>query len=102
MIFTLEDDDNIRKLIKYSLTSQNFEVRDFSLPSTFWHTLDKIKPDLILLDIMLPEEDGISILKKLRSNSSTSSIPVIMLTAKDSEYDVVLFCLVGVNLRDLC
>ena len=89
MIFTLEDDDNIRKLIKYSLTSQNFEVQDFSLPSTFWHTLDKIKPDLILLDIMLPEEDGISILKKLRSDPSTSSIPVIMLTAKDSEYDVV-------------
>lgn len=89
MIFTLEDDDNIRKLIKYSLTSQNFEVQDFSLPSTFWHTLDKIKPDLILLDIMLPEEDGISILKKLRSNPSTSSIPVIMLTAKDSEYNVV-------------
>ena len=89
MIFILEDDDNIRKLIKYSLTSQNFEVQDFSLPSEFWRVLENKTPDLILLDIMLPEEDGISILKKLRSNSKTSSIPVIMLTAKDSEYDVV-------------
>lgn len=89
MIFILEDDDNIRKLIKYSLTSQNFEVQDFSLPSEFWRVLENKTSDLILLDIMLPEEDGISILKKLRSNSKTSSIPVIMLTAKDSEYDVV-------------
>lgn len=89
MIYILEDDDNIRKLIKYSLTSQNFEVQDFSLPSELWNSLKKIKPDLFLLDIMLPEEDGISILKKLRSNTETSSIPVIMLTAKDSEYDVV-------------
>lgn len=89
MIFILEDDDNIRKLIKYSLTSQNFDVQDFSLPSEFWSVLENKTPSLILLDIMLPEEDGISILKKLRSNSKTSFIPVIMLTAKDSEYDVV-------------
>lgn len=89
MIFILEDDDNIRKLIKYSLTSQKFEVQDFSLPSEFWSVLENKTPSLILLDIMLPEEDGISILKKLRSNSKTSFIPVIMLTAKDSEYDVV-------------
>ena len=89
MIYILEDDDNIRKLIKYSLTSQGFETRDFALPSEFWNDLQKAKPDLFLLDIMLPEEDGISILKKLRSNREYSSIPVIMLTAKDSEYDVV-------------
>ena len=89
MIYILEDDDNIRKLIKYSLTSQGFETQDFALPSEFWTSLQKAKPDLFLLDIMLPEEDGISILKKLRSNQEYSSIPVIMLTAKDSEYDVV-------------
>lgn len=89
MIYILEDDDNIRKLIKYSLTSQGFETRDFAFPSEFWNDLQKAKPDLFLLDIMLPEEDGISILKKLRSNREYSSIPVIMLTAKDSEYDVV-------------
>jgi len=89
MIFILEDDDNIRKLIKYSLNSQGFETQDFSLPGDFWNALKSEIPDLFLLDIMLPQEDGISILKKLRSNPEYSSIPVIMLTAKDSEYDVV-------------
>ena len=89
MIYILEDDDNIRKLINYSLKSQEFEVQDFALPSAFWTALQTTNPDLLLLDIMLPEEDGISILKKLRSNPKTSTIPVIMLTAKDSEYDVV-------------
>lgn len=89
MVYILEDDDNIRKLIKYSLDSQRFETKDFALPSQFWQALEKQTPDLLLLDIMLPEEDGISILKKLRSNKDSSSIPVIMLTAKDSECDVV-------------
>ena len=89
MIFILEDDDSIRKLINYSLESQGFEVQDFPLPSLFWQALETQTPDLLLLDIMLPEEDGISILKKLRSNPKTSTIPVIMLTAKDSEYDIV-------------
>ena len=89
MIFILEDDDSIRKLINYSLKSQGFEVQDFSLPSLFWQALETQSPDLLLLDIMLPEEDGISILKKLRSNPKTSTIPVIMLTEKDSEYDIV-------------
>jgi two-component system alkaline phosphatase synthesis response regulator PhoP len=89
MVYILEDDDNIRKLINYSLKSQGFEVQDFALPSAFWSALQTKNPDLLLLDIMLPEEDGISILKRLRSNPKTSTIPVIMLTAKDSEYDVV-------------
>ncbi|MBR6081151.1 MAG: response regulator transcription factor [Treponema sp.] len=89
MVYILEDDDNIRKLINYSLKSQGFEVQDFALPSAFWSALQTKNPDLLLLDIMLPEEDGISILKKIRSNPKTSTIPVIMLTAKDSEYDVV-------------
>lgn len=89
MIFILEDDDSIRKLINYSLKSQGFEVQDFPLPSLFWQALETQTPDLLLLDIMLPEEDGISILKKLRFNPKTSTIPVIMLTAKDSEYDIV-------------
>ena len=89
MIFILEDDDSIRKLINYALKSQGFEVQDFPFPSFFWQALETQTPDLLLLDIMLPEEDGISILKKLRSNPKTSTIPVIMLTAKDSEYDIV-------------
>lgn len=89
MIYLLEDDDSIRKLIDYSLKSQGFECEGFSLPSQFWAEIAEKKPELILLDIMLPEEDGISILKKLRKNSETSRIPIIMLTAKDTEFDVV-------------
>ncbi len=89
MIYILEDDDNIRKLIDYSLKIQGFETQDFSMPSDFWNALKNVKPDLILLDIMLPGQDGISILKQLRANSDFSSIPVMMLTAKDSEYDIV-------------
>ena len=89
MIYLLEDDDSIRKLIDYSLKSQGFECDSFPLPSKFWTSMAEKKPELVLLDIMLPEEDGISILKKLRKNPETSQIPVIMLTAKDSEFDVV-------------
>ncbi len=89
MIYILEDDDSIRKLISYTLTSQGLECADFEKPSLFWKALDNKLPNLILLDIMLPEEDGISILKKLRSSANTKNIPVIMLTAKDTEYDVV-------------
>ena len=89
MIYVLEDDDSIRKLISYTLSSQNLPCKDFMLPSQFFKALSQDLPDLILLDIMLPEEDGISILKKLRSDRKTSGIPVIMLTAKDSEFDIV-------------
>lgn len=88
MIYLLEDDDSIRKLVDYTLKSQNYQTESFALPSEFWKAMTK-KPDLVLLDIMLPEEDGISILKKLRANKETSGIPVIMLTAKDSEFDIV-------------
>ena len=66
MIYLLEDDDSIRKLIDYSLKSQGFDCKNFSLPSDFWTGLEKEgqQPELILLDLMLPQEDGISILKK--------------------------------------
>ncbi|MCR5494407.1 MAG: response regulator transcription factor [Treponema sp.] len=89
MIYILEDDDSIRKLIDYSLKSQGFDVASFGLPSELWKALENQIPSLLILDIMLPEEDGISILKKIRSSSHYSKIPIIMLTAKDSEYDVV-------------
>lgn len=91
MIYLLEDDDSIRKLIDYSLKSQGFDCKSFSLPSDFWKNLEQEdqQPELILLDLMLPQEDGISILKKLRSSSQNSKIPVIILTAKDTEFDVV-------------
>ena len=93
MIYLLEDDDNIRKLILYTFASQNMDAMGFAKPSEFWKQIDKELPSLILLDIMLPEEDGLQVLKKLRNNSSTADIPIIMLTAKGSEYDKV----VGLN-----
>lgn len=89
MIFILEDDNSIRKLIDYSLKSQGYETCGFERPSQFWNALSKTKPSLLLLDIMLPEEDGVSILKKLRASQEFSNIPVIMITAKDTEFDVV-------------
>lgn len=89
MIYFLEDDDSIRKLVDYTLKSQGFECKSFAFPSEYWKSMQEEKPSLVLLDIMLPEEDGISILKKLRNNKDTANIPVIMLTAKDSEFDTV-------------
>lgn len=89
MIYILEDDEAIQKLLDYTLKTQKYEVKSFALPSKFWKEMKTERPELVLLDIMLPEEDGISILKKLRTNSETSGVPVIMLTAKDTEFDVV-------------
>ena len=89
MIYLLEDDQNIRKLIAYTLKSEGLDCLDFAIPSDFWKAFNEEKPSLALLDIMLPEEDGISILKKIRENSETSSIPVIMITARDTEFDMV-------------
>ena len=90
MIYLLEDDDSIRKLVVYTLSSQGLEAQGFEKPSQFWKAVGQALPELILLDIMLPEEDGLSVLKKLRSGAATKDIPVIMLTAKDSEYDKVI------------
>ena len=90
MIYLLEDDDSIRDFVIYTLNSQGMEARGFGLPSEFWRSMAEHTPDLVLLDIMLPEEDGISVLKKLRSSARTSKLPVIMLTAKGTEYDKVL------------
>lgn len=88
MIYILEDDDSIRKLVQYTLNSQKFETKGFSNTKDFWN--EKNIPDLFLLDIMLPDEDGFSVLKKLKSNDSTKKIPVIMLTAKSTEFDKVV------------
>ena len=89
MIYILEDDNSIRELVTYTLNRSGYEAKGFDLPSLFWAEMEKQMPDLLLLDIMLPEEDGIHILKRLRANSATSQLPVIMLTAKGSEYDRV-------------
>lgn len=89
-IYIVEDDDNIRELLIYTLQTQGMEAEGFALPSEFWKAMEKKMPNLLLLDIMLPQEDGLSILKKIRMSSRTKKLPVIMLTAKGSEYDTVL------------
>ena len=90
MIYLVEDDESIRELVIYTLKSQGFEAKGFERPSHFWKALEKEQPVLLLLDVMLPEEDGISILKKLRMRPDTRKLPIIMLTAKSSEYDTVV------------
>ena len=90
MIFCVEDDSGIRDLVIYTLIASGFEAKGFPSSEEFWAAMQNEKPGLILLDIMLPGEDGISILKKIRSNSVTADIPVIMATAKGTEYDKVI------------
>ena len=89
MIYLLEDDDSIRKLVIYALQSQNFEAKGFDTPTRFWAAMREEKPKLVLLDIMLPEQDGISILQQLRAQQETRHLPVIIITAKNTEYDRV-------------
>lgn len=89
MIYILEDDDNIRKLVSYALEREGFDVCGFDAPHDLRDALSTSVPQLFLLDIMLPGEDGLSILKSLRKNPVTANIPVIMLTAKGSEFDKV-------------
>ena len=90
MIYLVEDDDSIRELVIYTLRSTGMEAKGFGLPSAFWRAMAEETPELVLLDIMLPEEDGLEILKKLRSRQATKMLPVIMLTAKGTEYDQVV------------
>lgn len=89
MIYMLEDDGGIRNFVMYALENSGFECRGFELPSEFYKALSEQLPELLLLDIMLPEEDGISILKKLRNSPETRELPVILLSAKGTEFDKV-------------
>ncbi|MEE1353530.1 MAG: response regulator transcription factor [Acutalibacteraceae bacterium] len=89
MIYLVEDDANIRELVVYTLNSTGYESRGFGTPSEFWKAMDEQLPQLVLLDIMLPEESGLSILEKIRKDRKTKKLPVIMLTAKGSEIDKV-------------
>ena len=89
MIYLLEDDDGIRELVLYALEKTGYAAVGFAHPRKFGAALEAQTPSLILLDIMLPEEDGISILARLRADAKTASVPVIMLTAKSSEFDKV-------------
>ncbi len=90
MIFCVEDDQAIRDLMIYALNSAGFETMGFEDGNAFFSVLEKKKPELIMLDIMLPGEDGIEILKRLRGSTATADIPVIMATAKGTEYDKVI------------
>ncbi len=90
MIYCVEDDRDILGLELYTLTTSGYAAQGFADGAGFWEAMKKETPELILLDIMLPEEDGITILNRLRSNPATGEIPVIMATAKGSEYDKVL------------
>jgi len=90
MIYLLEDDASIRDLVIYTLNGQGLEARGFENPSRFWEAVSETVPSLVMLDIMLPEEDGMSVLKKLRAAPRTARVPVMMLTAKGTEYDKVL------------
>ena len=90
MIFCVEDDREIRDLMLYALGSAGFEARGFADGEAFFRGLEEARPELVMLDIMLPGEDGIEILKRLRGNGVTEDIPVIMATAKGTEYDKVI------------
>lgn len=90
MIYLVEDDDSIRELVLYTLHTTGFEAEGFRNAAGFWQVLEKELPQLVLLDIMLPDEDGLHILKRLRAGAETADLPVMMLTAKSSEYDRVV------------
>lgn len=90
MIYVLEDDASIRKLVVYTLQSQGMEAKGFERPSLFWQAVEEQVPQLVLLDIMLPEQDGLQILSRMRAMPATRQVQVIMLTAKGTEYDKVL------------
>ena len=89
MIYIVEDDKNIQEIESFALKNSGYEVRGFECAKDFYGALDEQIPDLVLLDIMLPDEDGLQILKKLRLNHSTVLVPVIMVTAKTTELDKV-------------
>jgi len=90
MIYLLEDDNNIRNFVIYALNNSGLDAKGFEKPSEFWSAMEEQKPAMAILDIMLPEEDGLSVLSKLRSGAETRNMPIMMLTAKGTEYDKVV------------
>lgn len=89
MIYYVEDDDSIRELVVYTLTQMGMETQGFTCADEFWPAISQSLPDLILLDVMLPGEDGLKILARLHNDSRTRNIPVMMITAKGTEFDKV-------------
>ena len=90
MIYIVEDDPSILKLVSYTLTQQGYEVKGFNDPLEFENSFESKNAQLVLLDIMLPHKDGLDVLKTLKENSETRKVPVILLTAKNSEIDKVV------------
>ncbi len=88
VIYLLEDDDSIRKLVVYALESQGYQAEGFEAPGLFWQAMERRRPEMVLLDLMLPEQDGISVLKQIHRDYG--ALPVIVLTARNTEYDRVL------------
>ena len=89
LIYIVEDDDNIREIETIALKNSNYMVKDFARASDFYKSLEALLPDLVLLDVMLPDENGCDIVRRLRANTVTKKLPVIMVTAKTSEMDMV-------------
>lgn len=89
LIYIVEDDENIREIEAIALKNSNYLIKSFARASEFYRAMDDILPDLVLLDVMLPDESGYEIVKRLRSQSQTRHLPVIMVTAKTSEMDMV-------------
>lgn len=90
MIFCVEDDEAIRELEVYALQSAGLEAQGCADADAFWSALSQKKPQLVILDVMLPDEDGIALLRRLRLRPDTRSLPVLMASAKGTEYDKVL------------
>lgn len=89
LIYILEDDESVRELEMYALKGNGYDVRGFAEPKHFYKAIEKEKPDLIIVDVMIPYEDGLTVTKKIRSNTDYKEIPIVMVTAKDSELDAV-------------
>lgn len=89
LIYVVEDDKSIQEIETFALTNVGYQVQGFESAGDFYQALDKVVPDLILLDIMLPDEDGLKIVKKLRTRKETILVPIIMVTAKTTELDKV-------------
>lgn len=88
-IWCVEDDESIREIEMYTLQTMNFKTRSFENGTSFFKALKEKKPDLVILDLMLPDEDGSDILRRIRGNSATKELPVIIASAKTTEYDKV-------------
>ncbi len=89
LIYIVEDDKNIREIESFALKNSGYQIKDFGSATEFYAKMEEKLPNLILLDVMLPDEDGLNIVKKIRSNPESRKIPVIMVTAKTTELDKV-------------